>query len=522
MTVKTRSRTGAPRRPDEHAVLLDEASALILPAQTPGSVDLDRVAEIVRRAEESGWWDVVMTADYVLVLASQYDSGLDEEFHLSRILERARSEGEVVWEALVLGMRATHAEKIGRPGPAADRDLARATVLLRDAEETHAMLPSAHGQCATAYLDRELWDLALEHTSAAADLLTAERDASRRATAMYNRAEIEVRRLCVRRQSGPSAELAALGESARTAIRRVPENLLPDTWYTDLHILENVVDALAPPSGPPRQPADPHGAEFASLLHLAAGFTEPDPSLARRHLMRALRSWNRKHEPELHLLTLTRDAELEALETGRETAGLRLGRELSCRRLEARAESAQSMASLIEKEQMVAEHDRLRMAAEVDELTGLANRRGLATHVAALRADRAGSPARDVIIVLVDIDHFKAVNDTHGHGVGDAVLVLVAAALGRVVRASDLAVRWGGDEFLLLLDTDNIEAARARCAEVADVIRSEDWDELSLGLRATVSIGLASGSLGALEDLRESADQALYRTKMRGRDGVSV
>lgn len=505
----------------EHVALLEEARRLILSAQTPDHFDAGHLARVESAAAEAGWTDVLMVATYVRLLAA--DSLGERRLLLARLLEHARAQGDIVWEALALAQGATAEMWDDRPRLDADRDLTRATVLLRGAPPAHEMLASAHVECATGYLDRDMWDLALEHTSSAADYLeNDERDAWRMATAMYNRAEIQLRRLCVTRQTGPSEEILELGELARAAVRRVPVALLPESWRTDLHIFENLVDAIAPPTtGAPRPTADDDDAEFATYLGLARSFSEPDPTVARAHLATAIREWDRVRQPELYLLALTRDAELEALELGYETAGLRVARELAQRRREARTAAVEAIGSLIQNEYLSNEHLRLRAAAEIDALTGVANRRGLESHVAARVDSGSGSATEDLTLVLVDIDHFKAVNDTYGHEVGDEVLVRVAAALRTVVRESDLVVRWGGDEFLLLLDTADVAAARRRCLELADLVRSDFWDDLAVNLRVTVSIGLAVGKWSDLDGLRLMADRALYRAKEHGRDGVA-
>ncbi len=521
MTAATTSTVGGSRaRSPEHHATLEAARELILSAQT-SAFEPRLLAGLEEVATEHGWVDVLMVAEYVRLLAAS-DQPEAARHHLSRLLEQARAEGDPVWEALALAQGATATMWGERPRLDDDRDLTRATVLLGDAPPAHEMLASAHVECATAYLDRDMWDLALEHTSAAATYLqNDERDAWRMATAMYNRAEIQLRRLCVTRQAGPRPELAEFGARARAAVQRVPVDLLPESWRTDLHIFENLIDAIAPPeSGAPRELAAGHDAEFATYLGLARSFTEPDPTEARRHLAAAVAAWDRVRQPELYLLALTRDAELEAVELGFETAGLRVARELAERRDEARLAAVEAIGSLIQNERLAAEHARLRVAAEVDALTGVANRRGLTGHVEALLGGSHGTACDAVTLVLVDVDHFKAVNDTHGHEVGDEVLVRVAAALRMIVRGSDLVVRWGGDEFLLLLDTDQVGVAERRCLEVAEMVRRDHWDDLAEGLAVTVSIGLAVGKVDDLDALRHMADRALYRAKKSGRDGV--
>lgn len=515
--------TGSRARSADHHAALELARSQIRTSQTP-DYDPGVVTGLQASAEEHGWADVLLVTDYVRLLANESDREAAPVLHAT-LLDRARASGDVVFEALALGQGATAVMWGDRARLDADRDLARATVLLRDVAPGHKMLGSAHVECATAYLDRDMWDLALEHTSAAtAQWETDEHDVERMGTLLYNRAEIHLRRLCVMRQAGPAPELAEFGDRARYAAQHVPVEQIPESWRIDVHIFENLVDAIAPPaSAPPRDLADGEGTDFATYVALARSFVEPDPGEARRFLAEALDAWDRVRHPELFLLALTRDAELESVQLGYETAGLRVARELALRRHEARLAAVEAMASLIREEQMLSEHARLRVEAELDALTGVANRRGLAGHVSAL-TDVVRGVGRDpeMALVLVDVDHFKGVNDTYGHDVGDEVLVRVANALRTVVRDSDLVVRWGGDEFILLLDTDDLAAATRRCRSLVRGIRAEHWDDLAPGLAVTVSIGLAVGKVSALDDLRDSADRALYRAKDRGRDGVAT
>lgn len=506
----------------EHLAALELARSQIRTSQTP-DYDPGVITDLQATATDRGWVDVLLVTDYVRLLASENDP--DESLALHAVLlERARSAGDPVYEALALGQGATAVMWGARARLDADRDLARATVLLRDAAPGHKMLGSAHVECATAYLDRDMWDLALEHTSAAAaQWETDEHDVERMGTLLYNRAEIHLRRLCVLRQSGPAPELAEFGERARFAAQHVPIEAIPESWRIDVHIFENLVDAIAPPEdGNARAMADGEGTDFATYVALARSFVEPDPAEARRRLAEAIDAWDRVRHPELFLLALTRDAELEAEQLGFETAGLRVARELALRRHEARVAAVEAMASLIREEQMLSEHARLRVEAELDALTGVANRRGLDAHLEMLSDENRVGREDARALVLVDVDHFKTVNDTHGHEVGDEVLVRIAAALRTVVRDTDLVVRWGGDEFLLLLDTDDLHVAVRRCHAVATAVRTDSWDDLAPGLGVTVSIGLAIGKVSALDDLRDAADRALYRAKARGRDGVAT
>ena len=158
-----------------------------------------------------------------------------------------------------------------------------------------------------------------------------------------------------------------------------------------------------------------------------------------------------------------------------------------------------------------------------DPLTGLYNRRYLddALERELQRAHRQGYP---VSVLVIDIDHFKRLNDVYGHQAGDEVLTALAKELHQRVRADDLACRWGGEEFVLVLPTMSIEAAAERAdalrvAFEAKAVRYRDTD-----LAATISVGAAAfptHGTGA-RDVLGAADSALYRAKSDGRNCVRV
>lgn len=158
--------------------------------------------------------------------------------------------------------------------------------------------------------------------------------------------------------------------------------------------------------------------------------------------------------------------------------------------------------------------------ASYDPLTGLTNRRIFATTFDfAIKLRRRSQRALSVL--LFDIDHFKRINDTLGHNAGDDVLRRVAAILETCLRESDLACRWGGEEFAVLLDGCDVVAA----AEIADTIRTAIATGEILApetrLTLTLSAGVAEvGDADTLETVIDRADQALYRAKDAGRNRV--
>jgi diguanylate cyclase (GGDEF)-like protein len=165
-----------------------------------------------------------------------------------------------------------------------------------------------------------------------------------------------------------------------------------------------------------------------------------------------------------------------------------------------------------------------------DPLTGLRNRRYLESRLDEELA-RAQRDWRPLLCVLLDIDHFKRINDEHGHLVGDQVLSELAQRVGREVRASDVAARYGGEEFVMLLPNTELSAGyavaeRVRAAVAATPFHSPD---LARPLDITVSLGIAEfrpepgvDLATAGKRLLAAADVALYGAKARGRDQVSL
>jgi diguanylate cyclase (GGDEF)-like protein len=164
--------------------------------------------------------------------------------------------------------------------------------------------------------------------------------------------------------------------------------------------------------------------------------------------------------------------------------------------------------------------ERLRNLALRDSLTGLYNRRFLEEMLARLCAD-AERRKTSISAIMMDLDHFKKLNDQYGHAAGDAVLRDVAAAILSCLRSVDVACRYGGEEFAVLLPDCSAAAAAAK----AEQIRSRVSERTTAaGAAITISLGVASISetCVGLPDLLPTADEALYAAKQQGRDRVIV
>ena len=156
------------------------------------------------------------------------------------------------------------------------------------------------------------------------------------------------------------------------------------------------------------------------------------------------------------------------------------------------------------------------MRALTDPLTGLPNRRGFERGMAGLR-----TPDRDAALIAIDLDHFKRVNDTFGHGAGDYVLQKVAMVLRGNLRNRDLLSRLGGEELAVLLPETDIELARMISERLRRAIENVEilWDGKSINITSSFGVAVAPGTM-PMAELFALADAALYDAKSGGRNRV--
>lgn len=164
--------------------------------------------------------------------------------------------------------------------------------------------------------------------------------------------------------------------------------------------------------------------------------------------------------------------------------------------------------------------ERHRRVAEVDHLTGAATRRVFETRVAALLAR---APERGALLFF-DIDRFKAINDTHGHAVGDRVLATFAQVVREAIEPGDVLARWGGEEFVLFLAEHDFVSGHRVAEAIRRGFSERAVDGTGARLGVTVSVGLAAPALAGpdLARLVASADAAVYAAKRAGRDRVET
>ena len=162
---------------------------------------------------------------------------------------------------------------------------------------------------------------------------------------------------------------------------------------------------------------------------------------------------------------------------------------------------------------------RLKNIAHLDSLTGVANRYALNEYIKLL--ENQPTQFSETCLMVIDIDHFKQVNDVYGHLMGDQVIQFVAEKLKENIRTSDLQVRYGGDEFIVLIENIGME----RALKIAEKIRSEIYEAKSVDsvrcpdLKVSISIGVAIGATSWMA-LLEKADRALFQAKEQGKNKV--
>ena len=253
-----------------------------------------------------------------------------------------------------------------------------------------------------------------------------------------------------------------------------------------------------------------------ALLQDMAG-ADPRSTLIRVHhaLYRACRDLGRVGEALEHF------EQHDRLDRRRATNQLKAQSQLFVTRVE-----AEQSRLLAERARLEAQAERSRAAgfqadAQRDQLTGLGNRRHLDQRLPMLLelAQSQGSP---LTVALIDLDHFKQINDRFGHAIGDKVLIEMAHKLRENTRSSDVLARIGGEEFLIVFADMPGAQAHEVCERLRSRVAAHHWDTLAPGLAVTLSIGLAHAPPYELSTLFDQADRAMYRAKQGGRNRVAV
>jgi diguanylate cyclase (GGDEF)-like protein len=364
------------------------------------------------------------------------------------------------------------------------------------------------------------WELALEYFTHAEQTLGGALVGSWAATARrqllvvtINRCELRLDWACALAGIGQWKQAAALARPA-LADNDPTDSRWPPSWvdqyHSQMHLLAALSETAVPGPGPENVTALGAAirAALAGDIVRAAALAEGPADHVEVHL-----------PTSAHLLALG----LAAKRPGTAPAAIRYGEQLAALRWNDRLDRVAGMRDAITVERRRRDHEQLRRDLVVDELTGLANRRGYHAYLAAAN-DHSTAQSDDVryTVMMIDVDHFKAVNDGFGHDVGDLVLAHLGQVFAAHVRQSDLAARLGGDEFAIILADVLPGVPETRAQHILQAVRSYPWNDVATGLTVSVSIGVHHGSRSELPVLLSDADRHLYQAKNGGRGRVAA
>jgi diguanylate cyclase (GGDEF)-like protein len=393
-------------------------------------------------------------------------------------------------------------------------------------------VPVAYVECGQAFHRLGLWEIEEQMYARAAEWLDPPLPPMARAVPTFTRRALVMNRLeAAVALAGAMIEVGLRDPAARVAtdaVRPDPAERadLPTAWAVEALALERFLDVVAGrtdlPGGPCQVPSDLYDRLAASTwpgyracLLLAAAIGTHDsgdvPSAAR--LAGRAAEFLDDYKPSLTSLALC----LSAQDCQDRTA-LRYARHVAEQRWQARLAVLGAMRTRLAAARVLRQGDRLTRQANLDALTGLANRHAEGPFLARLRRR---APQERIGVVVIDVDHFKAVNDTYGHVVGDEVLRSIGAVLQSATRPGDLAIRRGGDEMLLLVDLPPGDDVPVLADGIVRAIALHRWADLAPGLTVGISAGQAIGPARDVDRLIEDADRNLYRAKATGR-GVAV
>ena len=436
------------------------------------------------------------------------------------LAQAAERSGNDTMVALALATRATQL------GVWTERDLPRAVALLDAKGGSAADRPLAYLICGIGYHRRGLWELSLDMLARASAALAGEWPTESADVVAVNRRAVTLNRT----ESMLPLTCALLeideAEQARSLARRrdplTPAELaaLPVEWLPEVQAVQGLLAAIAQEPETQGRPTEllralhpTRRVGYRACVHLAEAIRAHDAGRrhdAAAHAEVAFNHVDVDFGPALTTICL----KLAAAAEPDGTAWQRYAHRQAQLRWRARLDVVTASRAQLDAERVMLDSERLTERAYLDELTGLANRHSYQRHLSRIRADRADG---EVAVIMVDVDHFKVVNDFFGHAVGDEVLRRLGAILRGITRQDDLAVRLGGDEFLVLCHITSEREILTQATDLVSGIAGHDWHELAEHLRVTVSAGLAVGTSAEVDELVRRADGHLYRAKSNGR-----
>jgi diguanylate cyclase (GGDEF)-like protein len=520
---------------DARAAAIDRAYLLVGLAQ--GQVMDAEIGVADDEAAAHGWTDVRLLLRWARTLSAR-DTDLDTAEHLRAMLDLAETIGEPSLLALALGAAAARRDEVKRALDLSESTappLVRAVALLDDESGPVVHRVAALIEVGVASQDLGFWELAVEYYDRAERALDADDD-RRWARAVelqhqvlaYNRAEV------VLDWASAQAMIGDWDAAAMNAAAALPSGLAainsqwPPSWELEhrahLHLLAALAGrystAAADYSIPVAEPTAGVSPAAVTTLGTAIRVARSADTVRAAGLADGLAAqlgWSAP--PSTRLLCMS----IAAKQPGTPAAAAEYADELATLRWNSRLDQVAGLRDAIAVERQSRDHEQLRQQVLVDELTGLANRRGYRAYLTALLAPATPAPGDlvEYAVMMVDVDHFKAVNDRFGHDVGDRVLARVSQVLSAHVRPVDLAARLGGDEFAVVLAGVGPNHPEKRAQQIIDAVREDHWDELAPGLTVSISIGVHRGGIQELPTLLTTADRNLYHAKAEGRGRVA-
>ncbi len=387
---------------------------------------------------------------------------------------------------LALGTSRRAIEAADRLDDLAQRLTARTNLLLVGSS-AHEQLAAADEAAAAALVQELRGHLgALE--------AEAQRVATPRATA---RAHMVFARVCMAGGEWPRAH-ERLTQLLEMAVD-LPSVLWCSAWLAQARTLSELGDTAAAQAAarraeqyaePPR-PGEPRTYDLRRRAEIAELLGRPDEALAL---------YRRYHERAQHVLAAAFEARLAEFLARIDQQELLMENSALRERNAALGAGLQNLSRL----------------ATTDPLTGLLNRRGLDGELSALRLTE-----QPFVVALLDVDHFKRINDAHSHAVGDRVLVELARCMALALRDGDRLARFGGEEFAVVMPRVSLAQAAVGLERLRAAVEQHDWSSVLPGLVVTVSAGLAEAAAGAaFEAVLAEADARLYRAKTGGRNRI--
>jgi len=532
---------------DGHVAALRRAYELVEAAQDRDvAEELDALDDQARAA---GWIDVRLLVHFARSLACR-GASLDGTEHVQKMLDAAGSLGDPALLALALARSAqvtADARQVQVPGAPGGDPLVRAVVLLDSAESLLVHRVAAHIEVAGAFYLLGLWALSEEQYGLVNTLFEDEQGGSwtdvlrrQRRVVDSNEIDLHLDAACALAEIGDWGGAGKLAHAALPGTLAVLDEDWPSTWAATIHAFADLLASLCGEESPADR-------ELVAAQARALDTDDKIAMLAVADAIRARTAGDLARAAQLaetcqtaigsdvpghvRLLALS----LAAHRPGTTPAALAYIHELVTLRWNSRLSRLEAMTASIEAERRRVEHEHLRGQVLVDDLTGLGNRRAYTAYLETFRRSGAGSAAeavevrngrdrrargtqtRELVVMMLDVDHFKAVNDTYGHDIGDEVLRRIGAVLAAQVRSVDLAARLGGDEFVVIMAQDSEGLGEARAEAIMAAVQGLSWEAVAPGLAVSVSLGLYRGQGSDLARLSAEADRQLYVAKRGGR-----